>query len=140
MSVKNWIESWRLAGLATFLMVCLAGTAWAGEVHNVTVSEGPDWVKVNIHGSFDYRVHHLPTGSSGYRSIAVDLWPANLPSGMEPKAALPVDFGLVGQVRVRQLSSGMVRVYIDVVNYPAYEVVRTGNGLQVAVKAFRQRG
>ncbi len=140
MSVKNWIRGWRLASLATFLVVCLASGAWAGEVRNVTVSEGPDWVKVNIQGSFDYRVHHLPTGSSGYRSIAVDLSPAHLPSGMEPKAALPVDFGLVGQVRVRPLSSGLVRIYIDVINYPAYEVLRTGNGIQIAVKAFRQRG
>ncbi len=139
MSVRNVFLSWRMAGLAVVLLTCLVGTAFAGVVRNVTVSEGPDWVKVDVHGSFDYRVHHLPAGSEGYRSIAVDVWPANIASGMEPKAALPVDFGLVGQVRVRQISGSTVRVYIDVINWPDYQVHRTGSGLQVAMKAFQQK-
>lgn len=126
-------------GLSVLMLVFLAGAALAGPVHNVTVSEGPDWVKVNITGSFNYSVKHLPQGSADYRSIAVDLHPAHIAGGLEPKSVLPVDFGLVGQVRVRNIGGGVIRVYIDVINYPEYTVQRTGNGLQVGIKAFKQR-
>lgn len=126
-------------GLTVFMLVCLAGAALAGPVHNVTVSEGPDWVKVDVTGSFNYSVKHLPQGSADYRSIAVDLYPAHIAGGLEPKSVLPVDFGLVGQVRVRNIGGGVIRVYIDVINYPEYTVHRTGNGLQVGIKAFKQR-
>lgn len=125
--------------LTIMMLVCLAGAAAAGPVHNVTVSEGPDWVKVDIHGSFNYSVKHLPVGSSGYRSIALDLSPAHIAGGLEPKAVLPVNFGLVSQVRVRPMGGGWVRVYIDVINYPEYTVTRTGNGVQIGLKAFKQR-
>jgi hypothetical protein len=126
-------------GLTIMMLVCLAGAAAAGPVHNVTASEGPDWVKVDIHGSFNYTVKHLPQGSADYRSIAIDLSPAHIAGGLEPKALLPVNFGLVAQVRVREMGGGMVRVYIDVINYPEYTVTRTGNGVQIGLKAFKQR-
>jgi hypothetical protein len=126
-------------GLTIMMMVCLAAAAWAGPISNVTVSEGPDWVKVNIDGSFNYSVKHLPQGSADYRSVAIDCYPAYIAGGLEPKAVLPVDFGLIGQVRVRQLGGGVIRVYIDVINYPEYTVTRTGNGVQVGLKAFTPR-
>lgn len=126
-------------GLTMLMLVFMAGAALAGPVHNVTVSEGPDWVKVDITGSFNYSVKHLPQGNADYRSIAVDLHPAHFAGGLEPKAVLPVDFGLVGQVRVRNIGGGVIRVYIDVINYPEYTVTRTGNGIQVGIKAFKQR-
>lgn len=125
--------------LALVMLVCVASAALAGPVHNVTVSKGPDWVKVDIHGSFQYSVKHLPQGSADYRSIAVDVYPSHIAGGMEPKAVLPVNFGLVGQVRVRELGGGVVRVYIDVINYPEYQVTRTSQGIQVGLKAFQQR-
>ena len=126
-------------GLAFLLVACLSLTASADVVRNVTATEGPDWVKVNIYGAHSYSVKHLPPGSSDYRSIAIDLHGASIAGGMEPKAVLPVDFGLVGQVRVRELGGGTVRVYIDVINWPQYEVTNTGNGVQVSMRAFKQR-
>lgn len=137
--MKSLRSKLRGLGLAMVALVCLGGAASAGPVNNVTVSEGPDWVKVNIHGSFNYSVKHLPQGGADYRSVAVDLSPAHIAGGMEPKAVLPVNYGLVGQVRVRELGGGVVRVYIDVINYPEYTVTRTGNGLQIGLKAFKQR-
>ena len=99
---------------------------------------GPDWVKVDIVGGHNYTVKHLPPGSADYRSIAIDIHGASIAGGLEPKAALPVDFGLVGQVRVRQIGS-MVRVYIDVINWPDYQVMQGGSGVTVALRAFQQR-
>lgn len=126
-------------GISILMLVSLSCAALAGPVTNVTTSKGPDWVKVNVSGSFNYSVKHLPQGNADYRSIAIDCAPAYIPGSMEPKAVLPVNFGLVGQVRVRQLSSGVVRVYIDVINYPEYSITRTGNGVQLGIKAFKQR-
>lgn len=137
--MKSFRYQVRGLGLTLMMLVCLAGAALAGPVTNVTASEGPDWVKVNINGSFNYSVKHMPQGSADYRSIVVDCYPAYIAGGLEPKAVLPVNFGLVGQVRVRQLGGGVVRVYIDVINYPEYTVTRTGHGLQVGLKAFKQR-
>ena len=125
-------------GLALIMVACLSLAATADVVRNVTASEGPDWVKIDIHGAHNYTVKHLPPGSADYRSIAIDIHGASIAGGLEPKAALPVNFGLVGQVRVRQIGS-MVRVYVDVINWPEYKVINTGSGIQVAVKAFKQR-
>ena len=125
-------------GLALIMVACLSLAASADVVRNVTASEGPDWVKIDIHGAHNYTVKHLPPGSADYRSIAIDIHGASIAGGLEPKAALPVNFGLVGQVRVRQIGS-MVRVYVDVINWPEYKVINTGSGIQVAVKAFKQR-
>jgi aspartate aminotransferase-like enzyme len=125
-------------GLALIMVACLSLAASADVVRNVTATQGPDWVKVNIAGASSYSVKHLPPGSADYRSIAIDLHGASIAGGLEPKAALPVNFGLVGQVRVRQIGS-TVRVYVDVINWPEYKVINTGSGVQVALKAFKQR-
>lgn len=129
----------RRFSLAFLLVACLSLAASADVVRNVTATEGPDWVKVNIYGAHSYSVKHLPPGSSDYRSIAIDLHGASIAGGMEPKAVLPVDFGLVGQVRVRELGGGTVRVYIDVINWPQYVVTNTGSGVEVSMRAFQQR-
>jgi len=140
--MNNWnsgsFKGLRNLGMALVLFACLAISASADVVHNVTAVEGPDWVKVNIHGAHHYNVKHLPPGSADYRSIAVDIPASSIAGGLEPKAALPVNFGLVGQVRVRQMGS-MVRVYIDVINWPEYKVLHTADGVQVALRAFQQR-
>jgi len=125
-------------GLALILVACLSLAASADVVSNVTATEGPDWVKVDIQGAHNYSVKHLPPGSADYRSIAIDVHGASIAGGLEPKAALPVDFGLVGQVRGRQMGS-TVRIYVDVINWPEYKVINTGSGIQVALKAFQQR-
>ena len=124
--------------MALVMVACLLMSASADVVSNVTATEGPDWVKVNIYGGHSYSVKHLPPGSADYRSVVVDLHGAHIAGGLEPKAALPVNFGLVGQVRVRQLGS-TVRVYIDVINWPDYRIIKTGSGVQVAMRAFKQR-
>lgn len=135
----NFQAKLRGLGLSVVMLVFLAVAATAGPVSNVAASKGPDWVKVDIVGNFNYTVKHLPQGSADYRSIAVDLHNSYIAGGLEPKAVLPINFGLVGQVRVRELGGGMVRVYIDVINYPEYTVTRTGNGVQIGIKAFKQR-
>ena len=125
-------------GLAIMMVALLSLTASADVVRNVTATEGPDWVKIDIHGAHNYNVKHLPPGSADYRSIAIDV-PGYIAGGLEPKAALPVDFGLVGQVRVRQLTGSTVRVYVDVINWPDYDVVHTGSGVQLRARAFKLR-
>ncbi len=136
--MKIWNSGLRLASLAILLVACLASSAMADVVSNVTASEGPDWVKVNIHGGHNYTVKHLPPGSSDYRTIAIDVHGASIAGGLEPKAVLPVNFGLIGNVKVRQMGSS-VRILIEVINWPEYEVMETGNGVQVALKAYIQR-
>ena len=121
MKVYNFGMNLRKLGMALVLVTCLSLAATADVIHNVTATEGPDWVKINVLGAHSYSVKHLPPGSSNYRSIAVDLHGARIAGGLEPKAVLPVDFGLVGQVRVRQFGS-TVRVYVDVINWPDYRV------------------
>lgn len=138
MKIFNFGMGLRKLGLALLLVACVSLAASADVVSNVTATEGPDWVKVNIHGGHNYSVKHLPPGSADYRSIAIDIHGASIAGGLEPKAALPVDFGLVGQVRVRQIGS-MVRIYVDVINWPDYKVYSTGSGVEVAMRAFKQR-
>ena len=128
----------RKLGMALVMVACLIVSASADVISNVTTTEGPDWVKVNIYGGHNYSVKHLPPGSADYRSVVVDFHGARIAGGLEPKAALPVDFGLIGQVRVRQLGS-TVRVYIDVINWPNYRVFENGSGVTVALRAFKQR-
>ncbi len=129
-----------LVGFLTLAMAAMITTsAWAGEVRNVTVTEGPGWVKVHAHGSFNYSVKHLPQGNADYRSIAVDLSPAYINPRMEPKVTLPVDEGLVGQVRVRQLTGSTVRVYIDVIAWPKYKVMSVPGGVEVGIDAYHMR-
>lgn len=132
---------WLLALLFTVGLAGLVTTqAQAGVVSNVTVSEGPGWVKVNVHGSgFSYNVKHLPPGTEDYRSIVLDVSPAVLPAGMEPKSSLPVNEGLVAQVRVRQYDGNTVRVYIDVIAWPKYKVGWVDGALQVGVDAYHMR-
>lgn len=138
MKILNFGMGLRKLGLALLLVACVSLAASADVIHNVTATEGPDWVKVNIQGAHSYSVKHLPPGNADYRSIAIDVHGASIAGGLEPKAVLPVDYGLVGQVRVRQMGS-TVRIYIDVINWPDYVVSNTGGGLEVSMRAFSQR-
>ena len=126
--------------MATMVLACVLTTAaHADMVRNVTVTEGPGWVKVNVHGNFNYSVKHLPPGTDDYRSIAIDVYPAYINPRLEPKIKLPVDEGLVGQVRVRQLTGSTVRVYVDVIAWPKYDVMRVPGSVEVGIDAYHMR-
>lgn len=109
-----------LAALSAAGVLC-APQADAAVVNGVSVTKGKGWVRVNVNapgGSF--RVHELPVGTSAYRSIAIDIPASYIRGGMEPKPRLPVNEGLVAQVRVKQMG-GTVRVLVDVVSFPKYQ-------------------
>ncbi len=129
----------RKAFVVLLLAVGMVGAAHADMIRNVTVTEGPGWVKVKAHGNVNYSVKHLPPGTDDYRSIAVDLYPAYINPNLEPKVKLPVDEGLVGQVRVRQISGNTVRVYVDVVAWPKYKVFKEAGGVVVGIDAYHMR-
>ena len=123
--MKSWIlGKMRYAGLglaALTMAGVLCAQANAAVVSGVSVTKGKGWVRLNIHapgGSF--RVHELPVGTSAYRSIAIDIPNSSIVGGWEPKQRLPVNEGLVAQVRVKQMG-GYVRVLVDVVSFPKYQ-------------------
>jgi|EP01012_Entosiphon_sulcatum_P064614 hypothetical protein len=123
--MKSWIlGKMRYAGLgmaALTMAGVLCAQANAAVVSGVSVTKGKGWVRLNIHapgGSF--RVHELPVGTSAYRSIAIDVPNSSIVGGWEPKQRLPVNEGLVAQVRVKQMG-GYVRVLVDVVSFPKYQ-------------------
>ena len=64
---------------------------------------------------------------------------ASIVAGMEPKTLVPVNDGLVAQVRVSQLEGGVVRVVTDVVNWPQYQVVREGGSTGILFWVRKQR-
>lgn len=123
--MKSWIlGKMRYVGLglaALTMAGVLCAQANAAVVSGVSVTKGKGWVRLNIHapgGSF--RVHELPVGTSAYRSIAIDVPNSSIVGGWEPKQRLPVNEGLVAQVRVKQMG-GYVRVLVDVVSFPKYQ-------------------
>jgi len=124
------------------LAVSLYGVAQAAEVTNVVVSKATgSWVKVAVqaNGPLNYRVKELPPGTYDYSQVVLDVWPASIVAGKEPKAILPVNDGLVGQVRVSQLKGGVVRVVTDVLHWPEYQVVREGNSTGILFWVSKQR-
>ncbi len=124
------------------LAVTLYGVAQAAEVNNVLVSKATgSWVKVAVHanGPLNYRVKELPPGKYDYRQVVLDVWPAYIAAGKEPKNVLPVNDGLVAQVRVSQLKGGVVRIVTDVVNWPEYQVVREGSSTGLLLWVSKQR-
>ncbi len=124
------------------LAVTLYGVAQAAEVDNVVVSKlTGQWVKVAVHanGPLNYRVKELPPGTYDYRQVVLDVWPASIAAGLEPKTVVPVNDGLVAQVRVSQLKGGVVRVVADVVNWPEYQVVREGGSTGILFWVRKQR-
>ncbi|MEW6283376.1 MAG: hypothetical protein AB1758_32505 [Candidatus Eremiobacterota bacterium] len=124
-------------GLVSWAGVKVAGAA---AITNVTVSKGAKnvYVKVQAAGPIQYKVHHLPPGSDDYRNIVVDVWPAHIVAGKEPKARLAVDEGLVANVRVRQHGGG-VRIFVDVVAWPRYQVMSDGHSVTLKIDAYHMR-
>ncbi len=131
------------AVLLVAFALTLYGVAQAAVVRNVVVSKATgQWVKVAVHtdGPVNYRIKELPPGAYDYRQVVMDVWPASIVAGKEPKAVLPVNEGLVAQVRVRQLKGGVVRIVADVVYWPEYQVVREGGETGLLFWAHKQRG
>ena len=125
------------------LAVTFYGVAQAATVTNVVVSKATgQWVKVAVqaNGPLQYSVKELPAGSYGYRQVVLDVWPASIVGGKEPMSTLPVNEGLVGQVRVRQMKGGVVRIVTDVLYWPKYSVVREGGQPALLFWVNKQRG
>lgn len=123
--------------------ITLYGVAQAAVVHNVVVSKATgQWVKVAVqtNGPVNYSVKELPAGAYDYRQVVLDVWPASIVAGKEPKSILPVNDGLVAQVRVRQLKGGVVRIATDVIYWPKYQVVREGGSTGILFWTQKQRG
>lgn len=121
----------------------LYGVAQAAAVHNVVVSKASgQWVKVLVHtdGPVNYKVVEKPPGTYDYRTIEMDVWPASIVAGKEPKHILPVNEGLVAQVRVRQLRNGVVRISTDVVFWPQYKEIHENGAHGLMIWAYKERG
>jgi len=141
--MKSWILSkmrgaW--LGVAALAVVgAIVSQADAAAVHSVSVTKGPGWVRVNVHApGGNYRVHELPVGNSAYRAIAIDVPGGYIAGGLEPKNKVPVNSGLVAQVRVKQMR-GFVRVYVDVIAYPKYSYSYSGGSLVLGMDANTMR-
>jgi hypothetical protein len=136
--MRSWVlgklrHVWLLAA-AVAVTGAICSQAEAASVSGVSVTKGPDWVRVHVHapgGAF--RVHELPVGSAAYRSIAIDVPNGYIAGGLEPKSRVPVNQGLVAQVRVKQMR-GFVRVYVDVISFPKYQTAYSHGGLDIGIQ------
>ncbi len=112
----------------------------AAAITNVTVSKGAKhvYVKVQANGGISYTIHHMPPGADDYRNIVVDVSPAYIVPGKEPMSKLSVDEGLVANVRVRPMG-GTVRVFVDVIAWPNYQVFSDGSSVTLKIDPYHQR-
>ena len=137
------LRNTRLLAAASVLALSAAFGAPAADaavVRGVKVTKGPGWVRVTVQaGGAHFTVKELPVGASAYRSIAIDIPGSSIAAGLEPKSKLPVNEGLVGQVRVTQHGSG-VRIYVDVIAYPKYRVAHGNGDVVVGIDAYHMRG
>lgn len=129
---KNFRSLAAASVLAMSAAVC-APAADAATVHGVHVTKGQGWVRVTVDApGASYSIKQLPVGKSAYRSLAIDIPGSSIAGGLEPKNKVPVNQGLVGQVRVTQLGS-TVRVYVDVIAYPKYKVAHSGGSIVLGI-------
>lgn len=134
--MKSWILGTLTALAATAALVL---PAQAAVVHGVTITKGQGWVRVSVNApGAAYHVHEMPVGSAAYRSIAIDVPNSYIVGGLEPKNQVPVNEGLVAQVRVKQMS-GFVRVYVDVVSFPKYQTGHDGGQFVLGMDAYHMR-
>ncbi|HXE72154.1 MAG TPA: hypothetical protein VNO81_05800 [Candidatus Nitrosotenuis sp.] len=142
LSVPRWarlaLSLLVVAGLVAGLVV----EALAGAVTNVSVTKVPgSGVQLWVHstGPLQYSVKKVDDRTWDYRSIVLDVWPASIVAGKEPKKVLPIQEGLVAQVRVRQIGNNTVRCYLDVIYWPAkWKVLRSGNSVGLWVDAYHE--
>ncbi len=141
--MKSWIlgkmrnACLGVAALSAAGVLCMSANA-AG-VHGVSVTKGAGWVRVSINApGGSYHVHELPVGTSAYRSIVIDVPNSSIVGGLVPKQRVPVNEGLVAQVRVAQMS-GFVRVYVDVVSFPKYQTGHEGGNFVLGMDPYHMR-
>ncbi|MBT9585154.1 AMIN domain-containing protein [bacterium] len=126
-----------VAALTAAGVIC--ASANAAVVQGVSVTKGAGWVRVSVNApGGSYRVHELPVGTSAYRSIAIDVPNSSIVGGLEPKNRVPVNEGLVAQVRVKQMR-GFVRIYVDVVSFPKYQTGHEGGHFVLGMDAYHMR-
>jgi hypothetical protein len=134
------MKSKALFGLVAMSAMC-ATSAQAAVVRGIHVTKGHGWVRVSVDapgGSF--RVKELPLDrSSDYRSIAIDVPGSSIAGGLEPKTRVPINEGLISQVRVKQMN-GTVRVLVDVIAFPRYRVAHEGSSLVLGLDVSHMRG
>jgi len=141
--MRSWITGKVRACLAAVALVALAASsspsANAATVNGVSVVKGKGWVRVSISApGASYSVKELPVNGSGYRSIVIDVPGSSIRAGLEPKSRVPINEGLVAQVRVTQHGSG-VRVYVDVLSFPKYRVSQGGGEFNLAMDSYKMR-
>ena len=116
-----------------------APVADAATIRGVHVTKGQGWVRVSVDApGAPYSIRELPVGGAAYRSIVIELPGSYIAGGLEPKNKVPVNQGLVGQVRVKQMG-GSVRVYIDVIAFPKYKVSNVGGNLMIGIDSANMR-
>ena len=119
------------------LSLLLTGLAWAQPMSTVTgvkvVQKGQMLnVEVGASGRVQHRSKVL---TSPQKFIVIDVFPAKLKDGVPASTA--VNQGLVEKVRVKQYAENTVRIYVDVISPPKFEVVTASDakGLTVAIDA-----
>ena len=142
MSIIQGMKSKALFGLVAIagLLACGASSAQAAVVRGVHVTKGKGWVRVTVDApGASFSVKELPVDrSADYRSIAIDVSGASIAGGLEPKTRVPVNEGLVSQVRVKQWH-GNVRVLVDVIAFPRYSTSQEGGALVLGVDTYHMR-
>ena len=133
------MRSW-IAASVILMLGLLSSAANAAVVRGVSVTKGKGWVRVTVNApGAGFRVHELPVGSAaGYRSIAIDVPNSYIAGGLEPKSRVPVNEGLVAQVRVKQLG-GTVRVLVDVIAFPKYTWGHGPGGFSLGLHPYHMR-
>ncbi|MCR5662672.1 MAG: hypothetical protein K6G50_11195 [bacterium] len=124
------------------LASALYGVANASGLYDVIITKASgQWVKIGVkaYGPVNCKVRELAPDVYNYRQVVMDVWPATF-SGVEPKELIPVNDGLVAQVRLEQLTDDVVRIYADVIYWPKYEVVYENGMPQLVLYSFNQRG
>jgi type IV pilus assembly protein PilQ len=123
---------WKIL-LSCFFLTALCTASYAdGAVTDLKVVEGANTVKIEIvsNGPVQHRAKSITQPG---RAIVIDVFPAKLGSGV--KALYTVNKGLVSNVRVKQYTDNTVRVTVEAVSLPEYQIVTSSGstGLTVAV-------
>jgi len=123
---------WKIL-LSCFFLTALSTAGFAdGAVTDLKVVEGANTVKIEIvsNGPVQHRAKSITQPS---KAVIIDVFPAQL--GPNVKASYAVNKGLVSNVRVKQYTDNTVRVTVEAVSLPEYQVVTSSGskGLTVAV-------
>jgi type IV pilus assembly protein PilQ len=123
---------WKIL-LSCFFLTALCTASYAdGAVTDLKVVEGAGTVKIEIvsNGPVQHRAKSITQPG---KAIVIDIFPAKLGSGV--KALYTVNKGLVSNVRVKQYTDNTVRVTVEAVSLPEYQIVTSSGstGLTVAV-------